>query len=158
MKNRWDRWKQTVVTVLITVGGIAGLREGCGVVDRFYKIARGPETTAELSVVEARHYEELMSGLRTNQLALQLNADKIERSLAKLDTLSADLGFLRSENAKDHSTLKSDCELLKKRQKTVTDYIDSQTNHPPIQWPQYSAKMMSLPWVKASTSTNSNDL
>ena len=99
-----------MLTVMVAVGGIEGLRAGFGVIGRAVDIERLPEVVVQVDSEAKTREAVILATVQTNNL--------------KLDSLQTNVDGLK----KDDLTFKM-------RQEKVINFINSLTNHPPIEWP-----------------------
>lgn len=100
-------WWPQLLAIVIGVGGIEGMRTGFGIVGDMVDRWRLPEVVNAMDTGAKSRDQEILSVVKRN---------------------STDLQVFRSETT-------TNLAVIKKRQEKVIDFINSQTNHSPIEWP-----------------------
>ena len=109
IQKHFPSW-QNLLYVIVAVGGIEGMRAGFGVISRAVDIERLPEVVVQVDSEAKSREAVILATVQTNNV--------------KLDTLQTNVDGLK----KDDSTIKL-------RQEKMIDFINSLSNHPPIEWP-----------------------
>ena len=92
---------------MVAVGGIEGCRTGFGLIGDAVDRWRLPQVVAAVDARSQQRDEEILSVVTSNSVDLQTFHTEVMTNMAS----------------------------LKKRQEKVIDFINSLTNHPPIEWP-----------------------
>jgi hypothetical protein len=115
IRRHWPKWGQTFV-ILAAIGGIAGLREGCGLVGQGVDIGRAPE-------------------------AIKVLDGKVDLLTSNIVTFKNDNDWFHARFLTTILTISNRQSILIDNQKQVIKFINTLTNHPP-EWefiqPQYT--------------------
>ena len=112
-------WWPQLLTILIAVGGIEGMRTGFGLIGRTVDIVRLPDVVAQVDAKSKERDDRIMGVVQANSAAL--------------DNLSRGIAVFRNDTG-------TNLLQIRRRQDKVINFIDGLTNHPPIEWPGITAK------------------
>src|ERR1700690_1100626 len=103
-------WWPQLLAIMVGVGGIEGMRSGFGMIGRAVDIERLPDVVQAVDAQSKSRDKIILAVVQTNNLQLAALGTNVE-------------------------TLKRDNVTIKARREKAIIFINSLTNHPPIEWP-----------------------